>query len=407
MQVLIASDNQTIATKLRHAVIQHGHSCHVDDVMPIKHSREALRDRQSATELLFLVVPDDLNHAVENIKWFSMQAKVRIVAVGAANDSRRILESLHAGACDYMDDSGDIQSQVDACLQRLVTQSPPSENNGRLIAVTGIGGGSGASFVAANLAVIQAKQQESCGLLDLDIQNGDQAALFDVNPKYTIADLCRNLKNLDRNMLEQSVVQHASGVQLMSAPQHLSEQQFLTPEALLQLTTFARKVFPALMVDMHCAGGASRNELLRSADVIVTVLRSDFPSLRNLRRVLEYWGEIGIDSNRVHVIVNRYDKRHQLATSKVEASLRTNIRHFIPEDTKAVSESINLGSPVVIESPKSMAAASLSELADKLHITSSSGAEHSMHQEHSQETLLSKISYLTRMHIPKLAGIAE
>ena len=73
---------------------------------------------------------------------------------------------LHAGANDYLDESGDLQSDLRSGLSRMFTASKRS--SGRLITVVGASGGCGRTFAAANLAAVLARTSGRCGLFDLD-----------------------------------------------------------------------------------------------------------------------------------------------------------------------------------------------------------------------------------------------
>src|SRR5258706_561520 len=76
--------------------------------------------------------------------------------------------------------------------------------------------GSGSSTLAVNLATALAKDHKSCLLLDLNLGAGDLAALLDLKPTHTLADLCRNSTRMDQAIFERSLVRHSSGILLLS-----------------------------------------------------------------------------------------------------------------------------------------------------------------------------------------------
>ena len=75
---------------------------------------------------------------------------------------------------------------------RAELAAQPSEA-GRMIAVLAPSGGSGSSTLAVNVATVLAKEHKSAALIDLKLQAGDLAALLDLKPTYTLADLCQNV----------------------------------------------------------------------------------------------------------------------------------------------------------------------------------------------------------------------
>ena len=67
---------------------------------------------------------------------------------------------------------------------------PAPAPEGRTITVLAASGGSGASTLAANLAVVLALECQRCVLVDLKPGVGDLlAGFFDLKPKHTLADL--------------------------------------------------------------------------------------------------------------------------------------------------------------------------------------------------------------------------
>jgi len=52
--------------------------------------------------------------------------------------------------------------------------------------------------------------------------------LLDLRPEHTLADLCRNVDRLDRNMFQQALVHHASGAHLLAPPDAFAEAADIT-----------------------------------------------------------------------------------------------------------------------------------------------------------------------------------
>ena len=105
-----------------------------------------------------------------------------------------------------------------AALGRWRADRRSREEAGKVIAVLAPSGGSGSSTLAVNVATVLAKQHKSAVLIDLKLETGDLAALLDLKPTYTLADLCQNVARMDRSLFERSLARHASGVQLLAPP---------------------------------------------------------------------------------------------------------------------------------------------------------------------------------------------
>jgi pilus assembly protein CpaE len=93
-------------------------------------------------------------------------------------------------------------------------------------------GGSGKSLVASNLAVIAAQRSgQRVALVDLDLQSGDLAIMFQLMPALSIYDAAQGADRLDEEALHGYMTGHRSGVDLLAAPMEpsLAEQVDAAP----------------------------------------------------------------------------------------------------------------------------------------------------------------------------------
>ena len=127
------------------------------------------------------------------------------MVVGPNVDSKLVVRALRGGADDYVDEE-DIEADLEVALGRLKRElAAQSGEGGRVIAVLAPSGGSGSSTLAANIATMLAKEHKSAVLVDLKLETGDLAALLDLKPTHTLADLCQNVARIDRVMFERSL----------------------------------------------------------------------------------------------------------------------------------------------------------------------------------------------------------
>ena len=97
------------------------------------------------------------------------------------------------------------------------------------------------------------------------------------------------------------------------------------------------------------------------------MLRLDYTAVRNARRVLERLNELGVASNRVCPVVNRYGERNQLSVGQAEEALQLKIEHFIPDDPAEINGAINTGKPVVLKRPSAKVSRKIAALAESLN----------------------------------------
>lgn len=89
---------------------------------------------------------------------------------------------------------------------------------GRLVAVIGACGGSGASLVAGAIALHWARMGHATYLLELDLERGDLSGAWDIPADRTLADLVPVADELTKDHVRQAAHTHPSGVTILLAP---------------------------------------------------------------------------------------------------------------------------------------------------------------------------------------------
>jgi pilus assembly protein CpaE len=359
MRVFVVSDNEPVTAKLRGVLLREGHSCPATHVMPLDLALAA-PPASAAQDAVVVVLSPEPERVLGSLAVLRSLTRARLLVVGPTGDPRLILRALRAGAADFADEN-DLDVELPAALGRLGLENSSGEV-GRTIAILAPSGGSGSSTLAVNVATVLAKEHQSSVLLDLKLTSGDLAALLDLKPTHTLADLCQNVERMDRIMFERSLVQHPSGVRLLAPPRAFADIGYVTAEGVGQALHLARSLFPYVVVDLDHSFREEQMQVLRQSDVILFVLRLDFASLRNARRALEFLEQTGISRERVQVVVNRYGQPKEIPYAKAEEALGRKIAFYIPDDPKTVNRANNSGIPAVLESPSAKVSRSLTRL---------------------------------------------
>lgn len=360
MLVYIASDHEPTSGRIRQILSQQGLDCPVSNVVPFNLMTEHLN--RFKPDLIVAVMGEDFERTLLALSGFQVKAPARVLAVGPASDSKLVIRALRAGADDYVDQD-ELELHLREALVRCRRGLPSQEEPGRLIAVLSPSGGSGSSTIAVNVATVLAKEHSQVALLDMKLEAGDLAALLDMKPTHTLADLCANLARMDRTLFERSLSRHASGIHLLAPNKQLSDIRHVTSEGVRKVLTMARSTFPYVIVDVDHSFRDEQAQVLRQADVILLVLRLDFAALRNARRTIDYLQSLEISKERVRLIINRHGQAREIPAAKAEEALGVKISHYIPDDPKTVNRANNNGVPLVTESPSAKISRSISLLA--------------------------------------------
>lgn len=366
MQTYVVSDNEAISAKIRRVLIQAGHDCPDSHVVPLNKGAGIV----TAAELAILVMSPDperaigalseMSNALGGISLRSAQSK-HVLAVGPA-DAKLILRTTRAGAEEYIDET-EIDSELDGVVQRITSAGAAMRDPGQVISILAPSGGSGASTLACNIATVLAKEHKHVACFDLKLGAGVLDAMFDLKPEHTLVELCQNAEKLDKGMFERLLLKHSSGVRLLCPPSNLNEIGYITAQGVRQAITMARGMFPYIVVDLDRTYTEEQVEVLLQSDQILIVLRLDFTSLRNVRQAMEHLEKMGVNRNKVKLVVNRFGQAKEMRMAQAEEALGIKVFAYIPDDPKTINRANNNGVPVVLDAPTQKVARSLIELA--------------------------------------------
>jgi pilus assembly protein CpaE len=373
LTVLVVSDLQLVATKIQNALFKAGLDCPHSSLVSLETALDAASDL--TPELVFVAMSDrpSLDKALSELR---PAVTSTIVVVGAPSSPKDVLAAVRAGADDYLNDSEDFSGELDELLHRLRSKRSQSDRGGYTIAISSAVGGSGGSTVAANLAVEIGQRHGRCALLDLRAPLGDQSLLLNLEPRHSLVGLYQQGLELDDATFAQIVAAHECGIELLSAFGAADEERRPPADLLLRIVELAQARCPYVVIDLdlgECDLGISQ-----MSHVICLVTRLDVISLLKTKQAVHHLTKEGIPDEQIVLVANRCGQPSEISIKLAEKSIGRKIDYRLPDDVKNVNASLNVGRPVVLESPSSKVAKGLKQLCDELL----SGALH--RQRHSQ-----------------------
>ncbi|WP_417529679.1 AAA family ATPase [Marinobacter lipolyticus] len=277
--------------------------------------------------------------------------------------------AMQVGARDYFIFPVQKQELLEA-LWRIERELQPSgKQEGDLFAVINAKGGSGASTIAGVLAhSLVERIEDRVALLDMDLQFGHLASTFDLKESGGLIDAILRADNMDLLALEGHMVKHKSGLHLLGngtdqlvVPGDIDESQ------LQKLLLLLRSGYDHTVVDLPRQIDGVTGGVLESADRVLVVMQQTIAHIQDARRLLHYLTRyMGIPTDRIGVVVNRWNKRLTLTTADIEKALGIGNLTCIPNDYAKVAESANLGVPLLEAAPTSMVSRSVVQMAESL-----------------------------------------
>ncbi len=283
-----------------------------------------------------------------------------IVLVASALDPTLILDAMRAGITECITEPV-TPSHLEAAITRVVAQRAP-EVAGESFVFIGAKGGVGTTTVAVNVATALAQAKQKTLVIDLHIAYGDAAVFLGAEPKFSIVDALDNLHRLDDALFRTLVTTTKSGVDLLGSS---SPTQVWTADVqrIRRLIEFALDRYRYVIIDCPRADGTIL-DALEAATRIVLVANQELAALRTASRMAAMLRQ-RYRSERVMVVVSRFDQASEIGHTDVERVVGTSVRHVMPSDYRSSLEALNRGTPLILKN-HSRLASSLESLACEL-----------------------------------------
>ncbi|MEK0427730.1 MAG: hypothetical protein RL001_257 [Pseudomonadota bacterium] len=262
-----------------------------------------------------------------------------------------------------------LQSDIEVAIDRISQKLEASTaDDGKILSFISCKGGSGATFIAANLSYALATLgRKRVLLIDLNQQFGD-AALYvsDQKPVMTLADICAAGARLDINLLESGVLRVSPNFSLLAASDNPDPAEEIRPENFENVLQLARRHFDFVVIDMGRQVNTLSIRALDSSDLIFPVLQQSLPYLRNARRLLDIFSSLGYRREKIQLTLNRHENSAAVTLAELERVLDQRVAHRVPNNYEIANDSINQGVPVLQMARSSSISKSLAEWVNRL-----------------------------------------
>ena len=236
---------------------------------------------------------------------------------------------------------------------------------GLVVAVFSPKGGVGRTTVAVNLAVAAATELgKRVVIVDGSLQFGDVGVLLNLNPRgKSIADLAPELEAGEVESLDSFVINHPAGVRVLLAPPSPEMAELITPSGIRKVIEGLRKDHDLVVVDCTAYFNDTTLAILDSADIILTMLSLEITSIKNMRLFLEVADQLGYESGKVRLVLNRADSTLGIRVADVEHSIGRKVDETIVSDGRSVVYALNRGVPFFLSNKEAQVSQDILRLA--------------------------------------------
>lgn len=301
-------------------------------------------------DLIFFDARGSVDRALEELTRVSAKyPKAMVVLLAPLQSPDLLIAAMRIGVREVVSFPLDLV-ELNAAIDRLDAKAREADREeGKLVSIVSSKGGSGATFLAANLSyALSAVARKKTLLVDLNLQFGD-AALFisDEKPAMTMADLCAQIGRLDEHLLRSALIHVTPDFGVLAASPNADPDDRVRPDHVAAILALARQHYDFILLDAGRQVNAVTIRAMDASDLIMPVLQQSLPFIRNGQRMLDMYATLGYRKDNIRQILNRHDDANPITRADMERGLGHRIAHLMPNNFDIANESINQGEPVL------------------------------------------------------------
>jgi pilus assembly protein CpaE len=229
----------------------------------------------------------------------------QLIVISRDNDVGRYRRLLDQGGADYLFTPITTELLLGA-ISRTFARAE-NRSTGALVTFMGCGGGSGASSVAQNAAVLLSQiPNKRVMLLDFDVFTGTVTLTFDLHPVRGLRDLLRDPKSITAKDIAKLAHDRTGSLQILCSPPVLDLGFSLKADHFIDILDQARSLVDVVVIDMPGSWSILHNKLLAMSEHIQLVAVPTLGSFQVLHNIEELTKKLRVNMPPADIILNRW-----------------------------------------------------------------------------------------------------
>ncbi|WP_428390434.1 AAA family ATPase [Lichenicoccus sp.] len=228
---------------------------------------------------------------------------------------------------------------------QFTRQATTAALGGRMVSVTGVRGGAGATTVAVNLAweIAEAARRHTL-ILDADLHTGSAGMLLKGQTGSALRAALEAPSRIDEVYIDRAAVPVGERLYLLAAEEKLTDHPAYAEGAAAKLAASLRRRFNFVVADVPFADAPLSRDLLDLTQQRVLVLLPTLGCIRDTLRMLALPAG-GLQARRAVLVLNRAGMPGGLSRTAIEDALQVKIDVCIPDLPRQVGLAEQLGEP--------------------------------------------------------------
>jgi pilus assembly protein CpaE len=249
----------------------------------------------------------------------------------------------------------------------IAAQFDKGSGDRQVIGITSVAGGTGATTIAVNLAYeIAERLTRSTILAELTLRMGSVASMLNLEPRFTLPDLIREIHRVDDFLLEKTLVPVNERLKILAGAHDHNSVSSVEPDHMVKIVEFLRKLATVTVLDVPGTFDELEFQVLKACDQVIVIATQTLPSIKSLKRFCDSLPEERVVHS-LWIVLNRYNPALKGFTCNEIKEVLGIARVFpIVNDFHAVNMSVNKGRPLRHVAPVSPILRDLDSLISEL-----------------------------------------
>ncbi|GIU21312.1 MULTISPECIES: pilus assembly protein CpaE [unclassified Shewanella] len=324
-----------------------------------------LAQNNNPFNLVILVLPNNETEAQTALAYASnFESDIVLIGINTPQNILRLAFQYEVtDFVPYDSPSDELITSITKISNRLVEQADLAP----VVAVLNGKSGSGASFICASLAdIVSQNDGNDVAMLDLDLHQGTLSHMLGRDSKYSVCDVLSSIHELDEVAMQSTMTKKGNLSLLAAKPfELLMLEKKVDFTQIKELIWKYRHFYKQVILDFSRGPEDWNYELLSDATILL-ITQQNIMHLRQTKElVVQLTREMGIANEKIHLVVNRYDKHSSISISDIKEAIGIESITTVVNDYKLSSECVELGKPITELAKRQKLILDITSLADK------------------------------------------
>ncbi|GGO65099.1 AAA family ATPase [Bowmanella pacifica] len=307
-----------------------------------------LPEQSQSYQAAILVCPADASQVAEQLSSLSRHCQ-HLLLIGEDMDNDTVRQAVKFNVRDIIPPS-QVDPELLNALRDLAAEHQQHGRQAPIISVINGKAGSGASFLTCSLGELCSQGSDRhIAMFDADYNFGSLSHMLGVQSQYSINDALEELERLDDTAIK-SMMTKKDNLNLLSNRPFARLEQFgqQRSERTQQLLWKIRSNFDLLLVDLSKGIESHTVPIIEMTSLFLVVVQLNVACLREAKVLIQYLRQqMGVDANKIHLVINRYQKGNQEIThADVEKVIGLNSIFHVANNYQAANLHTDLGTPL-------------------------------------------------------------